>query len=122
MISYRSNAKNRVTAQPLTAYIVHEQPKVAHSQERLSMTKKSKPGVINTVVETISRPQGASIHEIVAILSRRFADREADKMAATARVQVSKHASRKQRDEKRGLVYFKKARKAAATRETTDAR
>ena len=59
---------------------------------------KKPRGVIESVIEIISRPQGATIPEIVAILSKRFPDRDETGMAATARAQTNKHATKKERD------------------------
>jgi hypothetical protein len=81
-----------------------EQRKVAHHRRN----QKEKPGVIDTVIEVISREKGGSITEITAILARRFPDRDETGMSATARVQANRHCSSKARDVKRGLVYFKK--------------
>ena len=66
----------------------------------------AKPGVIATIIDTIGRPSGASINELVAILSKRFPDREPDSMRATCRIQANANAERKDRTEKRGLVYY----------------
>ena len=66
----------------------------------------AKPGVIATIVETIGRPTGASINELVAVLSKQFPDREPDGMRATCRIQANANARRKDRTEKRGLVYY----------------
>ena len=66
------------------------------------------PGVIATIVETISRDRGASADEIVEILTGKFKDRDPDGMRKTVRIQAAKNATSKDRDEKRGLVYFKR--------------
>ena len=96
-------------ASPITGYPELAQPMISPSQET-SMSAKTK-GVIASIVEIISRERGATIDEIVAILSKKFPDRDEVGMAATARVQANAHATSKVRDAKRGLVYFKKARK-----------
>jgi hypothetical protein len=76
------------------------------------MTSKSKPGVIETIVATISRAKGASLDEIVAALVKAFPDRDPDGMRNTARLQASRNASHKSRDDKRrGLIYYKRGRK-----------
>ena len=76
------------------------------------MSAKPKGGVIASIVEIISRERGATIDEIVAILSKKFPDRDEVGMAATARVQANANCTSKERDEKRGLVYFRRGKKA----------
>ena len=41
-------------------------------------------------------------------------DREADGMRKTVLIQAGKNATSKERDEKRGLIYYRRGRKAAA--------
>jgi hypothetical protein len=88
-----------------------QQPEVAASQEQeIDMPAKKKkpaaasqgPGVIVTIVETISREKGASIEELVAVLTKKFPDREPDAMKSTCRIQVNKDCTSKDKDEKRG--------------------
>jgi hypothetical protein len=67
-----------------------------------------KEGVIATIVETISRERVASTEEILEVLVKKFPDRPADGMKATIRIQANRNASSKERDEKRGLIYFKR--------------
>ena len=67
-------------------------------------------GVIDTIIETISKEKGGSIAEIVAVLTKRFPDRDPDGMTKTARIQANKHANHKDRDENRGLVYYRRRR------------
>jgi hypothetical protein len=64
--------------------------------------------VIAVIVATISRKQGAGIKEIVAVLAKSFPDRDPDAMTETARTQVGHNATHKSREEKRGLVYYRK--------------
>jgi hypothetical protein len=66
------------------------------------------PGVIATIVETISREKGATSEECLAVLVKAFPDRDPDGMVKTIRIQAAKNATSKDRDEKRGLVYFKR--------------
>ena len=68
----------------------------------------AKPGVIATIIETISRPTGASMDELITILTKRFPDRKPASMAKTCSIQANANAKSKDRDEKRGLVYFGK--------------
>jgi hypothetical protein len=85
----------------------------AESQEIEMTAAKNKvagngPGVIATIVETISRAKGASIEELVAVLSKKFPNRGEDGMRATTRIQANRNCTSKEKDEKRGLVYFKR--------------
>jgi hypothetical protein len=69
----------------------------------------AKPGVIATIIATISRDRGASKSEILKILSEKFPDRELDSMARTIGIQAPKNCTSKEDDEKRsGVVYFKR--------------
>lgn len=63
-------------------------------------------GVIATIIETMKRDRGASVDEMVAVLSKKFPDRAADSMIKTARIQAAKNAKKKDKDDKRGLVYY----------------
>lgn len=63
-------------------------------------------GVIATIVDTIKRDRGASQDEIVAVLTKKFPDRGEDQMRATVKIQANKNAKKKEKDEKRGLVYY----------------
>lgn len=75
-------------------------------------TKASKgPGVISTIIETISRDRGASKDEILEVLVKKFPERDADGMAKTVVIQANKNATSKERDEKRGLIYYRRGRK-----------
>ena len=76
------------------------------SKEAVANGSTAKPGVIATIVETISRSQGASMNELVAILSKKFPDRKPDSMRKTCGIQANANAKKKDRDEKRGLVYY----------------
>lgn len=68
------------------------------------------PGVIATIVETISQPGGASAEEVLKVLVKKFPDRSPDSMITTVKIQANKNAKKKERDEKRGVVYFGKSR------------
>jgi hypothetical protein len=70
-------------------------------------------GVIDSIVEVISRERGGTIAEIVAILSKRFPDRNPDSMRATSRIQANKHCTSKEKDPTRGLIYYRRGRGAA---------
>jgi hypothetical protein len=89
------------------------QPMAAAISQEIEMTTAKKvaterPGVISVIVETIARKTGATVEKLVAVLVKKFPDRDADGMRATRRTQVSRYATSKDRDEKRGLVYFKR--------------
>jgi hypothetical protein len=71
-------------------------------------TGAAKPGVIATIIETISREKGATADECLAILVTKFPDRKPESMIKTVRIQANKNCSSKERDEKRGIVYFKR--------------
>ena len=75
-------------------------------------SKSGKPGVIDTIIEVISTEKGGSIHEIVAILTKRFPDRDETGMENTARLQANKNCTSKERIDGRGLVYHRRGRKA----------
>jgi hypothetical protein len=66
------------------------------------------PGVIATSVETISREKGATSEECLAVLVKAFPDRDPDGMIKTIRIQAARNATSKERDQERGLVYFKR--------------
>lgn len=70
--------------------------------------KPKGPGVIATVIEIINRDKGASVEEMVEILSKKFPEREVKGMTSTIRIQANKNNKRKEKDEKRGLVYYGK--------------
>jgi hypothetical protein len=75
---------------------------------RGSATPGRGPGVIATIVETIQRPKGASVDEILEVLVKKFPDRKPASMTATIRIQANRNCKSKDKDEKRGLVYFGK--------------
>jgi hypothetical protein len=64
------------------------------------------PGVIATVIATISREKGASADECLEILKGKFPDRDPDGMRRTVLIQANKNKSSTEMDEKRGKVYF----------------
>jgi hypothetical protein len=70
----------------------------------------AKPGVIATIIATISRDRGASKSEILKILTEKFSDREPDSMARTIGIQAPKQCTSKQDEEKRGRVYYRRGR------------
>ncbi len=64
------------------------------------------PGVIATIVETIKRDRGATHDEIIAVLTKKFPDRKEAAMLATVKIQANKNAKKKEKDDKRGLIYY----------------
>jgi hypothetical protein len=88
-----------------------EKTKPVKSTKKKTEPREPRVGVIATVVETISRAQGASIPEIMAVLIKRFPDRAEKGMKATTGIQVSKHCTSKINDDKRGIVYYRKVKK-----------
>jgi len=66
------------------------------------------------VIDTISRDKGATADEMAAVLVKAFPDREADGMRKTVLIQANKDCTSKETDEKRGLIYYRRGRKAAA--------
>jgi hypothetical protein len=87
-----------------------EELDVAAKKTKSPAKKKSKTyggvGVFDTITEMISRDKGASIKEISEALAKKFPTREPDGMKATARIQANKRCTSKERDEKRGLVFY----------------
>jgi len=84
---------------------------VAKAKKTAAKTNGStaKPGVITTIIATISRDRGASKSEILKILTEKFPDREPDSMARTIGIQAPKNCTSREDDEKRGgVVYFKR--------------
>jgi hypothetical protein len=104
-----------VTDLPLVAY---SSPVEIQSQEKKHMpAKKTRmpvpangPGIIKTIVGVISRAKGASVNEIVDVLTEKFPGRDVDGMRATTRTQVQKKCTSRERDARRGVVYFCKKR------------
>ena len=70
----------------------------------------ARPGVVQAIINLISRETGASANEILAALVRKFPARDPEKMRNTIQTQTSRHATKRDRDEKRGLVYFRRSR------------
>lgn len=64
-------------------------------------------GVIATILEAMGRDRGATAEEMVAILTKKFPDRKAEGMTSTVKIQAARNAKKKDKDEKRGLVYYR---------------
>jgi len=75
--------------------------------KKMTETKEKQPGIIDTIREMISRPDGATVKEIVTELCERFPDRNSESMTTTVRIQANKNATDKVKDAARGLVYYK---------------
>jgi hypothetical protein len=83
-------------------------------QEHSMTTKKAKPaakpGIIATIIATISRDRGASKNEILKILTDKFPDRAPESMTRTVGIQAPRQCTSKQDEEKRGRVYYRRGR------------
>ena len=60
---------------------------------RTAVPKAKGPGVIATIIETMSRDRGATADELLAVLVKAFPDREANGMRNTVLIQASKNAT-----------------------------
>jgi hypothetical protein len=85
----------------------------AESQKENPMAAKKKvatdrPGVIATIVENISKAKGATADETLEVLTKAFPDRDPDGMRKTVLIQSAKQCTSKEKDDKRGIVYFKR--------------
>lgn len=98
---------------PLVAQ--QQEPAVAKSKSKKSKSNAKSvsrkklnggPGVIETIVKIISRDRGASIVECVEELKKVFPDRKVSSMTFTVKKQAYLNAKHKERDEKRGMVYY----------------
>ena len=84
---------------------------MAAKKKKSGSTREFVPGVISTIVDTISRPKGASRDEIVAVLVKAFPDRDPGGMTRTTMIQANRHATSKEKDDKRGgVIYFRRGR------------
>jgi hypothetical protein len=77
----------------------------------VAVVAKSRPGVIATIIDCISKEKGATADEIAAVLVKAFPDRDADGMRNTVLIQANKNCTSKEIEEKRGRVYFRRGRK-----------
>ena len=78
---------------------------------RTAAPKAKGPGVIATIIETMSRDRGAAADEMLAVPVKAFPDREPDGMRKMVLIQAGKNFTSKERDEKRGLIYYRRGRK-----------
>jgi hypothetical protein len=70
--------------------------------------KPKGPGVIETIIATISRERGATADEVLEILKGKFPDRDPDGMRRTIGIQAPKNCTSKDDDQKRGRVFYKR--------------
>ena len=94
---------------PITSVQESKMPRKKVKAKKAKVTNGNgakKIGVIDTIVEIIKRDRGASREEIVAALTKKFPDRNAESMATTVKIQANAHAKKKSKDDKRGLVYY----------------
>jgi hypothetical protein len=96
---------------------IHTEELKMATKSKAKIVKKSKiangaarPGVVQAIVTIMSRETGASANEILAALVRKFPARDPEKMRNTIQTQTSRHVTKGDRDEKRGLVYFRRGR------------
>lgn len=61
-------------------------------------------GIIDEIKRLMSRANGASSDEIMIALGEKFPDRKPN--IGTVRIQTSKNQTHKEKDEKRGIVYY----------------
>jgi hypothetical protein len=90
MLAYRFNAAAAETPRP---------PRSSQPERPV--------GVVGTILTVISRREGASVDEIVAVLVKAFPDRDPDGMRRTVRVQAAKNCTTKETDAQRGRVYYR---------------
>jgi len=120
-LDWRPRALPLTTKPPLieTPVITTQAPQAATPESQMSAKANKKtpaarpggPGVIASIIETIARDRGGSIEEIVAVLVKKFPDREENGMRKTALIQANRNCTSKERDQKRGLVYYRRGRK-----------
>jgi len=98
---------------PVEEQTAHEGPEQEADMAKKKATKKKatgerKPGVIACIVELISRPQGATIDQMIAVLTKKFPDRKAKSMTSTCKIQANKNATTKDKNKDGAVVYYKK--------------
>ena len=71
-------------------------------------TSVNKPGVISTIVDCISKERGSTVDETLAVLTRKFADRDPAGMRKTAMIQSNKQKTSKEVVDDRGTVFYKR--------------
>ena len=68
----------------------------------------AKPGVIATIVDCISKEKGSTVDETLAVLTRKFVDRDPAGMRKTALIQSNKQKTSKEVVDDRGTVFYKR--------------
>jgi hypothetical protein len=91
--------------------VVAKKAKKTSSKTKSSTGAAKVPGVIATIIETISRERGVTAEEMLAVLVKAFPDREPAGMRKTALIQAAANCTSKETDEKRGLIYYRRGRK-----------
>jgi len=71
-------------------------------------TSVNKPGVISTIVDCISKDKGSTVDETLAVLTRKFPDRDPAGMRKTALIQSNKQKTSKEVVDGRGTVFYKR--------------
>jgi hypothetical protein len=66
------------------------------------------PGVIDTVIDCISKEKGSTVDETLAVLVKKFPDRDPDGMRKTAMIQSNKQRTSKEAVDDRGTVFYKR--------------
>lgn len=107
-----ADTKKKVAAKPAKKSAAKAKAKAPEKPAKKGAAKAGgikKVGVIATIVELMSRKNGASIPEIVEGLMEKFPDRDEKGMTSTARIQANKHQKSKEKDDSRGgMVYYAK--------------
>jgi hypothetical protein len=111
---YRGQDRNFPTLPPEDIQMTAKKTKTAAAKPAKSSTGAAKPGIIATIVEMISRTEGASKDEILKILVKKFPDRDPDGMGKTIIIQANRNKSSKETIEDRGIVYYNRRRSAQA--------
>ena len=101
--------KSTAAKKPATKKAAAKKPAAAKAAAKAT---PQRPGIIAEIKAVCSRKQGASIEEILAHLKGKFPER--DPRPTTARINANLYATRKEKDEKRGLVYYIESTEKAA--------
>jgi hypothetical protein len=76
--------------------------------KKVGSTGAAKPGVISTIVDCISKEKGSTVDETLAVLTRKFVDRDPAGMRKTALIQSNKQKTSKEVVDDRGTVFYKR--------------
>jgi len=113
MLSYRYNAKPlqktavNTKAKPKAKPPI-QTPRLVTNQEIRPPSVASVAGLnaVEIIIMMMARPTGATKPEILAVLTKAFADRDPVAMS-TSHTAVSKNRTGRVKDDKRGNVYFR---------------